>query len=136
MITIDTSALISILQNEPPAAVCMQAIDRHKRRCISAGTVAEALIVAIRRKIEPEMTALIDGLDLEVIPVTATNARKVALAYQRWGKGMHPAKLNYGDCFAYALAQEKQCPLLYVGNDFVQTDITSALPFPHLREET
>jgi len=131
MIVIDTSALMAILQNESSAVECMNIIACNKERCISAGTMAEALIVSVRRNMEPEMSELLEGLNLEIIPVTAEGARRASIAYQRWGKGIHPAKLNYGDCFSYALADEKKCPLLYVGNDFVQTDIISALPLVH-----
>jgi len=56
-----------------------------------------------------------------------TSAHGGAQAYQRWGKGVHPAQLNYGDCFAYELAISQNCPLLYVGQDFAQTDVQSAL---------
>ena len=59
--------------------------------------------------------------------VTPAAARRVAQAHARWGKGLHPASLNFGDCFAYALAAEHGCPLLYVGGDFAQTDIRPAL---------
>jgi len=62
-----------------------------------------------------------------VVPVTAKVAYQVAAAYRRWGKGVHPASLNYGDCFAYALARERNLPLLYIGQDFAQTDVQSAL---------
>ena len=74
------------------------------------------------------MTALIDGLDFEIESVTSASARSVSRAYETWGKGLHPAALNFGDCFAYALAQERACPLLYVGGDFKKTDIVAALP--------
>jgi ribonuclease VapC len=59
--------------------------------------------------------------------VTPASARHVARAYERWGKGFHPAGLNFGDCFAYALAKEHSCPLLFVGKDFSKTDIASVL---------
>ncbi len=64
------------------------------------------------------MAELLSGKDLQVVDVTATTSRRVADAYRRWGKGVHPASLNFVDCFAYALAAERGCPLLYVGNDF------------------
>lgn len=60
-------------------------------------------------------------------PVAPVDADKVADAYDRWGKGVHPAGLNFGDCFAYALARVRGCPLLFVGDDFRRTDITSAI---------
>jgi ribonuclease VapC len=74
------------------------------------------------------MSQLISTTELEVVDVTATTSRLVAEAYRRWGKGFHPASLNFGDCFAYALAAERGWPLLYVGNDFAQTDIVAARP--------
>ncbi|MBU0724238.1 MAG: type II toxin-antitoxin system VapC family toxin [Alphaproteobacteria bacterium] len=127
MIAVDTSALMAIVMNEPQADACMTAIEQANRLLISAGTVAEALIVADRRNIREEVDALISGLGFEIVPVTAASARRIADAYGQWGKGMHPAALNYGDCFAYAMAMEHGCPLLYVGNDFSLTDVSPAL---------
>lgn len=127
MIAVDTSALIAIVLGEPQAEACMAAIERADELVISAGTVAEALIVAGRRNVGPEVAELISGLGFEVVTVTAASARRVADAYARWGKGVHPASLNYGDCFAYEVAVEHDCPLLYVGDDFPQTDVKSAL---------
>lgn len=66
-------------------------------------------------------------LDMEVVPTTIETARQCAQAHLRWGKGVHPAKLNYGDTFAYALAKSRNCPLLFIGNDFSRTDIVSAI---------
>jgi len=73
------------------------------------------------------MQRLIDELGFEVAPVTQATAQRVTRAYERWGKGVHPAGLNFGDCFAYALAEERGWPLLYVGGDFSRTDVVSAL---------
>jgi ribonuclease VapC len=94
---------------------------------ISAGTVAEAVIVAARRNVGEEMTRMIDGLGFEIVPVTPAAACRIAAAYARWGRGAHPAGLNFGDCFSYEVAKERSCPLLYVGDDFLQTDLKSAL---------
>ena len=63
----------------------------------------------------------------EIVSVTPASARRIAEAYEAWGKGVHPAALNFGDCFAYALAKEQGCPLLYVGGDFAKTDIPGVL---------
>lgn len=128
MMVVDTSALMAIVLDEPAADDCGQALENADQSLISAATVAEALIVAERRGVAAEMLTLIDGLGLEVVPVSATLAREVAAAYRRFGKGVHPAGLNFGDCFAYALARDRACPLLFVGEDFARTDITSALP--------
>ena len=73
------------------------------------------------------MTRLIDELGFEIVAVTPGAARRVAAAYARWGKGMHPAGLNFGDHFAYAVAEERACPLLFVGIDFTRTDLRSVL---------
>ncbi|UYN97280.1 MAG: type II toxin-antitoxin system VapC family toxin [Enhydrobacter sp.] len=85
----------------------------------------EALIVAGRRNVDAEMTSIIDGLGFDVVPVTA--ARRVARAYARWGKGANAAALDFGDCFAYEVAKEHDCRLLYVGDDFSKTDIGGVL---------
>ena len=127
MIAVDTSALIAIVLDEPQGEACMTAIEQADGLLISAGTVAEALIVAVRRNVGEEVGALISGLGFEIVSVTAASARRVADAYGRWGKGVHPASLNYGDCFSYEIAREYDCPLLFVGEDFVQTDVRPVL---------
>lgn len=128
MIAVDTSALMAIALGEPAADACIGALEREKEILISAGTVAEALIVSARRNVGPEVAALVDGLGFEVVNVTPAAARRIGAAYARWGKGLNPAGLNFGDCFAYELAKERGCRLLYVGDDFAKTDIESALP--------
>ncbi|WP_421361040.1 type II toxin-antitoxin system VapC family toxin [Agrobacterium rosae] len=127
MIAIDTSALMAVLLDEPEADACAEALENASRLIISAGTLAEASIVASRRNIADELDALIKRLGVEIIHVTPRYARLMAQAYDSWGKGVHPASLNFGDCFAYALAKSENCPLLYVGNDFSRTDIKGAL---------
>lgn len=126
MIAVDTSALMAIVLNEPAASACIAALEAEDELVISAGTVAEALIVAARRNVREEMEQLIAGLGFEIASVTAAAAQRVAMAYQSWGKGVHPAALNFGDCFAYELAKQHDCPLLYVGDDFSRTDIRKA----------
>jgi len=127
MIAVDTSALMAIILNEPRAEACAAALEIEDRLLISAGTVAEVLIVAGRRNVGEEMARLIDGLGFEIVSVTPASARRIAEAYEKWGKGVHPAALNLGDCFAYEVAKEHNCPLLYVGEDFSRTDIGDAL---------
>lgn len=127
MIGIDTSAILAIVLDEPEASACIAAIDKEDRLIMSSGTVAETLIVAGRRAVGAEALRLIEGLAVEIVPVSAASARRMADAYAIWGKGVHPASLNLGDCFAYELAKARDCPLLYVGNDFSRTDIVSAL---------
>lgn len=127
MIAVDTSALMAIVLNEREADSCIAALEAEDDLLISAGTIAEALIVAARRKVADEMEELIDGLGFQVINVTPASARRIAQAYERWGKGAHAAALNFGDCFAYEVAKEHGCRLLYVGEDFQRTDIERAL---------
>ncbi len=123
MIAVDTSALMAIVLNEPIADACIAALEADDDLLISAGTVAEALIVSARRNVGAEMASLIDGLGFNVVTVTSASARRMAQAYERWGRGANPAALNFGDCFAYEVAKEHGCRLLYVGGDFSKTDI-------------
>jgi ribonuclease VapC len=127
MIVVDTSALMAIVLDEPQSSACIAALEAEDDILISAGTVAEALIVAARRNVGEELANLIDGLGFEVEGVTPASARRLAEAYGQWGKGIHPAGLNFGDCFAYEVAKDRACRLLYVGDDFSKTDIESVL---------
>jgi ribonuclease VapC len=116
VIVIDTSALMAIVLDDAGAGPCMTAIEQNRDLAISAGTLAESLIVATRRGIGPTMEQLIADLAPETVPVTAAAARRV----------IHPAALNFVDCFAYVLAKEYRCPLL-IGADFARTDLPAAL---------
>ena len=127
MIAVDTSALMAIVLAEAEADSCIAALGDETEVLVSAATVAEALIVAARRNVGREMSRLIEGLGLEIVSVTPASARRVAAAYQRWGRGVHPEGLNFGDCFSYEVADERSCPLLYVGDDFSKTDLQSAV---------
>lgn len=128
MIAIDTSALMAIVRNEVTADDCQAVLEANNEVCISAGTLAESLIVATARGHLQEIRDLVDRLRFTVIDATEETTERAALAYARWGKGNHPAGLNFGDCFAYALAEQLNCPLLFVGDDFSRTDIRPALP--------
>ncbi|KAF0135160.1 MAG: PilT domain-containing protein [Xanthobacteraceae bacterium] len=128
MIVVDTSALMAIVLGEPGADACAAVLEVEQHCLISAATLAETMIVAERRNVAVEIADLVEGLAIEVVPVTTASARHVAAAYGRLGKGVHPAGLNFGDCFAYALARERGCPLLFVGEDFSRTDIAAAIP--------
>jgi ribonuclease VapC len=127
VIVVDTSALITIVFEESLAEECRKALEETADVRISAGTLSVTLIVATGRNIVDEMILLVDGLQLSVEPVDAASAKGVARAFADWGKGIHPAGLNFGDCFAYALARELDCPLLFVGKDFAKTDVKPAL---------
>lgn len=128
---VDTSALIAILRNEPEAPKFARAIvDAHTRR-ISAVNFLEAAIVTDGNR-DPILSRRFDDLlkeiELAVETVTEAQARIGREAYRDFGKGSgHPAQLNFGDCFAYALAKVYDEPLLFKGNDFSRTDITPVL---------
>ena len=126
---IDTSAVIAILLDETTAERLSHAIRTAPTRRMSAGSVVEAGIVAqsrFRDAGERNLDRLLDHLEIETIPFTERHAEIARTAYRRFGRGNHPAKLNYGDCFSYALARALGEPLLFVGDDFSQTDILVA----------
>lgn len=127
MIAVDTSALMAIVLGEAEADACIGILETEPEVVVSASTVAEALIVAARRNVSEEIARMIDGLGFEILSVTPASARRIAAAYARWGRGAHPAALNFGDCFSYEVAKANSCPLLYVGDDFSKTDLESAL---------
>ena len=126
MIVIDTSALMAIVLSEPEADRCRKATNEGGELKISAGTIAETMILANSRNIRTQMDALLERLDIEIVPATYATADRMAIAYQQWGKGNHPAGLNFGDCFAYACARTHGVPLLFKGDDFARTDIAVA----------
>ena len=127
MIAVDTSALMAVILDEAETGRCIEVLEAEPRLLISAGTVSEAMIVAARRHVADEMGRLLEGLGFEVVSITAASARRIADAYARWGRGVHPAALNFGDCFAYEIASSHGCPLLFVGGGFSRTDLASAL---------
>lgn len=125
---LDASALIAILRDEPEAGACAQAIEAAAHRRMSAVNFVEAAIV-IDGSRDPVASRRFDDLvreaGLVIEAVTEVQARIAREAYRDFGRGSgHPAGLNFGDCFAYALARVTGEPLLFKGNDFVHTDIT------------
>jgi ribonuclease VapC len=129
---VDTSALIAIAWDEPERARFEDAIEADPVRLVSAASVLEGAIVMMRRTgaAAPEAIArfheLLDELGLDIEPVSASQIGLAEAAYLSFGKGLHPAGLNFGDCFAYALAKETGEPILFKGDDFAQTDLVSA----------
>ncbi len=128
---IDASALIAILRDEPDAIAYARAIEAATRRSVSAVNFVEAAVV-IDGSRDPVASRRFDELfaaaQLSVEPVTREQAQLAREAYRDFGKGGgHPARLNFGDCFAYALAKVTGEPLLYKGSDFSHTDLQSAL---------
>jgi ribonuclease VapC len=127
---IDTSAIIAILRDEPEAMLCAKAIEDAPSRRMSAANFLEAAIV-IDLSRDPIASRRFDDLVAEaqivIEPVTQAQARIAREAYRDFGRGSgHPAKLNFGDCFAYALTKVTGEPLLFKGEDFAHTDITPA----------
>ena len=127
MIAVDTSALLAIILNEKEGPNCEAVLENANKLIMSAGTLTEALIVAARRGVPRKMKIILESLPFDIIPVTPASARRAAAAYDLWGKGVHSASLNYGDCFSYEVAKTQACPLLFIGSDFSQTDVVSAL---------
>ena len=125
---VDTSALIAILFDEPEKPAFASAIDAAADPKVSAVTRVEAMMVYLgRRQSDPaDVIALVDILGLKTIDVDRAQADKALDAFTRFGKGRHPARLNLGDCFAYALAATLNEPLLFKGGDFLKTDIVPA----------
>ena len=127
MIVVDSSALIEIIRDGPRTEACIAALESADAVSISAGTMTECLIVALGHCAKEPLTQLFERFGFDVLPLTEERAKAAAAAYERFGKGRHPAALNFGDCFAYALAKELDSPLLFVGTDFAKTDVQSVL---------
>jgi ribonuclease VapC len=131
MIVVDTSVLIALLKDEPDAAALAERTGAASGRYISAGSMLECGIVVAAKYGAAgldEMRRLHVTLDIETVPFDADQSRVGYEAFRRYGRGSkHPARLNFGDCFAYALARIRNLPLLFKGDDFIHTDIEPAL---------
>jgi len=127
---IDSSALLCILLGEPEAPRFNQVLAHSSRAVVSAANWLETAIVATARlgaTGRVDLNTVIEVVAAEVAPVDAALAEAAYQAWLRFGKGRHPAGLNFGDCFSYALAKQRGEPLLYKGEDFSKTDVTSAV---------
>lgn len=126
---IDTSAVVAILGMEPESARLAQAIEADPNRLISAATMVETGLVIESRYGTAggrELDLLVAKAGLSIESVTAEHADIAREAWRRFGKGRHPAGLNFGDCFSYALARTSGEPLLFKGGDFANTDVSVA----------
>lgn len=126
---LDTSAVVAILREEPPASRLIDAVEAAPLRRFSMASLVEAAIVMQARygdHGEREVDLFVQRLNVDVVPVTVDHAEIARSAFRRFGKGRHPAGLNFGDCFAYALAMALAEPLLFVGEDFGRTDVAVA----------
>ena len=127
---IDSSALIAILRGEPEEQAFRSALKLASTRLLSASTRVEIGIVALGLAGEVGLNqadALLETLRVETVPLSADHARLAIDAFRRFGKGRHPAGIDFGDCFSYALAKATGQPLLFKGDDFSQTDIKPAV---------
>jgi len=130
-VIVDSSALMAIVLDEPDADALLRALSRTQDRKISAATWVEVYLVVESLGQHPAVASrfkdLMLRLKLDIVAVDANMAWIARRANLTYGKGRHPARLNFGDCFSYALAKHTGEPLLFKGNDFSQTDIVPAL---------
>jgi len=131
---VDTSALIAILKSEPEAETLSEAIEAATVVRISAASYLESFIVVDGYRnpnLRARLEVIFENPGLVIEPVTFEQAKIARQAYRDFGKWSgHPAGLNFGDCFSYALARDKREPILFKGDDFNHTDLRSALPTP------
>jgi ribonuclease VapC len=128
---VDSSAMVAVIKREPDWLALSEKMDSAGSLRISAASYLETAIVLDKHR-DPVRSAGLDELilDLEMViePMTAAQAKIARQAYRDYGRGSgHPANLNFGDCFTYALARDKREPLLYKGDDFVHTDLRPAI---------
>lgn len=131
MIAVDSSALIAICLNEAQRGQFMERMDRAERILVSSATLVESRMVAYNKgkaRLVERLDMLLETFDVEIVPPDAEQADIAHAAFVAYGKGSgHPAQLNFGDCFAYALAKDKAEPLLFKGADFAHTDVRRAI---------
>ena len=127
-VAVDTSVFVAALFDEPEWPRLLAGLKAARTRLMSAGNYLECAMIA-ERKVDgrADLDRWLTSEGVIVVPVDLDHARIAADAFARFGKGRHPAGLNYGDCFAYALAKSLNAPLLYKGGDFAKTDVASAL---------
>ena len=126
---VDTSAVVAILAGEPEGPACGRALADAGSAAMSVANYVELVMVALSRDLagRTEVEGLMADARIELVAVTRVHAGLAIEAFARFGKGRHRAALNYGDCFAYALAKERGEPLLFKGGDFARTDVVPAL---------
>ena len=123
---LDTSAVLAILQNESERRQFNEAIDAAEARSLSTASFVEcSMIVESRYGADGvrDLDLFIAKAQISLVPVDEEQANLARRAFRKYGKGSHPAALNFGDCFSYALSKALQEPLLFKGNDFSQTDV-------------
>jgi len=126
---VDSSALVAILREEPGHERLLPKALSAGRTVVGAPVVFETAMVLSgrwQRDARPTLQGLLRTIDAEIVPFTEEHYEAAVSAFLRYGKGRHPAALNFGDCMSYALARVSGLPLLYVGDDFSKTDIQAA----------
>ena len=130
--SLDASAIVAILVEESDAASLAKRIEQSAEPCTSPIAVYEAVAGVARRlnvtirSAEASLDRFLESARVQIVPITAEIGRGAVSAFERFGRGRHPAALNMGDCFAYACARQLDLPLLFKGDDFPLTDITIA----------
>jgi ribonuclease VapC len=129
---LDTSAVIAILTDEPERRLFNEAIEKSSSCMMSVASFVEtSVVISIRNGYDGlrDFDLLIAAAEVELVPVDVNQANIAREAFRKFGKGRHPANLNFGDCFSYALAKSAGLPLLFKGSDFSKTDIAPAITF-------
>lgn len=132
---VDASAIVAILTRGPEADALADVLDRDPSPITSPIAIFEAVLGLCRKRrasvedAEADVAAFLLAAEIRIVPITAREAETALAAFSRFGKGRgHPAQLNLGDCFAYAVARNDRTSLLFKGDDFAMTDIDPALP--------
>lgn len=125
---VDRSALVCILRKEPETIQMVEALASSASTSLSAGTWIElGAVTSDDPRLRAELALLMSTYSIAIAPVSVDQARIGHDAYRQFGKGHHRAKLNFGDCFSYALSRETGEPLLFKGDDFIHTDVMRAI---------
>jgi len=125
-VVLDSSVLVAIIMVEPGSEDLLSRIRAATPVCIGAPTLVETAMVLSRRLAGDPLRLLVEllqELEVEVVPFTDEHSRAAVRAFLNFGKGRHPAALNFGDCLTYSVASVANQPLLYVGNDYARTDL-------------
>jgi ribonuclease VapC len=129
MIVVDSSVVVAIMRKEADAAQLLDILDRAPRSLMSVVSYVETSMVIAARRADADLHqvgALIKALGIEVVPVSLDQGTAAVTSFIKFGKGRHRARLNLADCFSYALAKSRELPLLFKGDDFLNTDIVPA----------
>jgi ribonuclease VapC len=129
VIVVDTSAIVSIIRQEADAPALADIIDEQDRTLISAVSFVETSMVVNGRRLDVDLAnveVILAAMSVEIVPLNLDDGKAAVLGFMRFGKGRHRARLNFADCFSYALAKSRNIPLLFKGDDFIHTDIVPA----------